>query len=210
MENKNQAGAAPTKDQVLDNAIAELSKLFSNMFTFGAEDKARYDVCYASVFGSGANMSYMSATFFAQFAGEILVGMLASNPFRRFIDRALDEESTRKEPGTYWEPTMQQNRFGLAGKDYTADMQALIGMINDSYTKIASLNEWYGTSDGKKEFELYCLSKKATRNIRRAIVEFPYLVRRYDYDQQFAGEIMEYAGIVAAQIRTTAAENEDA
>lgn len=210
MSESNVRGAADTRDALLENSINEFNKLMGNMFTFGAEDKAMYDLCYQRVFSEGASFSYMSATFFAQFAGEILVGLLASNPFRRFIENALNEEAKREEPGEYWEPSMLEQRFGIPGRDYQNDLTALFTMMNESYTKILSLNNWYGTPDGKKELDMYCLSRKAVRCIRRTVDEFPYLIRRYDFDKQFAGEIMEYAGIVAAQIRATASESEEA
>ena len=210
MADKNTApGGQGIQDKILDDAIGEFNKLFSNMFRFGEEDKAAYAVCYKAVFGDGMPpFSYMGATFYAQFAAEILVGMLASNPFRRFIENALTEEAAREVPGEYWEKNMGTLRFGIEGKDYTKDTEALMVMMNESYTKIMALNNWYGTDAGKAEFDMYCLSKKAVRNIKRAIAEFPYLIRRFDYERQFAGEIMEYAGIVAAQIRETASEAE--
>lgn len=210
MSENNVQGAADTRDALLENSINEFNKLMGNMFTFGAEDKAMYDLCYQRVFSGGASFSYMSATFFAQFAGEILVGLLASNPFRRFIENALNDEAKRETPGEYWEPSMVEQRFGIPGRDYQNDLTALFAMMNESYTKILSLNNWYGTPDGKKELDMYCLSRKAVRCIRRAVDEFPYLIRRYDFDKQFAGEIMEYAGIVAAQIRATASESDEA
>ena len=73
-------------------------------------------------------------------------------------------------------------------------------MKNTSYNKISSLNQWFGTDDGMKEFDMYCLSRKALKDMKRIICEYPYLIRKYDYDQEFANEIMEYAGIVAVQL----------
>ena len=189
---------------VIENARQQLNALFGNMFQFDEADMQKYDACFRNVFGGGVTFSYMSATFYAQFAGEILVGALASNPFRRFLEAALDEEAAREERGTYWEASMPLKRFGLPDYDYTADMADMTAMMNDSYLKLASLNEWYGTPDGKNEFDMYCLSVKALRGIKRMIVEFPYLIRRFDFDQEFAGQIMEYAGIVAHQIREAA------
>lgn len=209
MENTGN-NAAAARDRILENSIGEFNKLFGNMFQFGEEDKATYEVCYQDVFGEGVTFSYMSATFFAQFAAEILIGMLSSNPFRRFVEHELDEEAKVVPGWKYWEPSMEAKRFGLPDKDYTADTEALLGMMNESYVKIMSLNNWFATDAGKEEFAMYCLSKKAVRSIKRAICQFPYLCRRYDHERQFAGEIMEYAGIVAAQIRETAANSEDA
>ncbi len=185
----------------LDDVRDQINKLFKNMFVFDDEDMKMYDACFANVFGGGMTFSYMTATFYAQFAAEILVGMLSSNPFRRFLTNALDEEAKRSERGKYWHESMAVKRFGLPGVDYTADMEDLKGMMNTSYMKIESLSNWYGTAEGRNEFDLYCLSTKAIRDIKRVVMEFPYLIRRYDFDQQFAGEIMEYAGIVAAQIK---------
>lgn len=193
-------------NQILANAKDSLNTLFTNMFQLDDGDMAVYDACYSAVFSEGVNFSYMSATFYAQFAAEILVGALASNPFRRFITKALDDEKMRLGPGEYWEPSMLVKRFGLDGVDYTKDIEALTAMMNDSYIKIMALNNWYGTDSGKEEFEMHCLSNKAIRDIRRMVAEFPYLIRRYDFDRQFAGEIMEYAGIVANQIRDSSEE----
>lgn len=185
----------------LDDVREQMNKLFKNMFVFTNEDMQLYDACFSNVFSGGITFSYMTATFYAQFAGEILVGMLSSNPFRRFLTTALDEEAKREGRGKYWHESMATKRFGLPGVDYTADMEDLKSMMNTSYMKIESLSNWYGTDEGRSEFDLYCLSNKAIRDIKRVIMEFPYLIRRYDFDQQFAGEIMEYAGIVAAQIK---------
>ena len=185
----------------LDDVREQMNKLFKNMFVFTNEDMQMYDACFSNVFSGGITFSYMTATFYAQFAGEILVGMLSSNPFRRFLTTALDEEAKREGRGKYWHESMATKRFGLPGVDYTADMEDLKSMMNTSYMKIESLSNWYGTDEGRSEFDLYCLSNKAIRDIERVIMEFPYLIRRYDFDQQFAGEIMEYAGIVAAQIK---------
>ncbi len=185
----------------LDDVREQMNKLFKNMFVFTNEDMQMYDACFSNVFSGGITFSYMTATFYAQFAGEILVGMLSSNPFRRFLTTALDEEAKREGRGKYWHESMATKRFGLPGVDYTADMEDLKSMMNTSYMKIESLSNWYGTDEGRSEFDLYCLSNKAIRDIKRVIMEFPYLIRRYDFDQQFAGEIMEYAGIVAAQIK---------
>ena len=185
----------------LDDVREQMNKLFKNMFVLTNEDMQLYDACFSNVFSGGITFSYMTATFYAQFAGEILVGMLSSNPFRRFLTTALDEEAKREGRGKYWHESMATKRFGLPGVDYTADMEDLKSMMNTSYMKIESLSNWYGTDEGRSEFDLYCLSNKAIRDIKRVIMEFPYLIRRYDFDQQFAGEIMEYAGIVAAQIK---------
>ena len=191
---------------ILQNAREQLNILLGNMITIEEADMAAYDKCFADVFKDGINFSYMSATFFAQFASEILVGALSSNPFRKFLSRAVAEERERSVPGTYWEENMEQLRFGIPGKDYSADMADITSMMNTSYVKVMALNDWYGTSEGKAEFELYCLSGRAIRDIKSLVCEFPYLIRRYDYDKQFANEIMEYAGIVAEQIRNIAGE----
>lgn len=178
--------------------------LLGNMFQFTDSDMDMYDKCYRDVFGGGLNFSYMSATFFAQFASEILVGALSSNPFRRFISSALDQEAMREGPGEYWNESMAVARFGRPGVNYSTDVKDVVAMMNDSYLKILGLNEWYGTEEGKQEFEMHCLSNKAVCDLKRMVLEFPYLIRRYDYDQDFAGEIMEYAGVVAEQIRRAA------
>ena len=73
-------------------------------------------------------------------------------------------------------------------------------MADDTYVKIKALNNWFGTEEGAKEFEMYCLSKKAVRDIKRIVCEYPYLLRRFDYNAEFASEIMQYAGTVANQL----------
>lgn len=185
--------------EITENARQSFNDLFGNMFTFEPEDMVNYDECYKNVFSEGNNISYMSATFYAQFSAEILVGLLASNPFRKYLVQALDEEKTCKDR-SYWDDDMKTKRFGIAGRDYKQDTADLINMMNGSYVKIESLNEWFGTDDGKKEFDMYCLSRKAIRDIKRIVCEYPYLIRKYDHDKTFAHEIMEYAGIVAHQI----------
>ena len=151
----------------------------------------------------------MSVTFYAQFSAELLVGLLASNPLRKQLVQSLDEEKAAIEtPVEYWDDSMNENRFGIVGKDYKNDMRDLYGMMNISYNKIKSLSDWFGTAEGKKEFEMYCLSRKAKKDIKRIICEYPYLVRKYDHDETFAKEIMEYAGIVANQI-IQASENSE-
>lgn len=189
--------------EILANSREQFNILLGNMFTFDDSDMEKYDVCYRAVFGNGVTFSYMSSTFFAQFATEILIAGLTSNPFRRFIIAALDDEAG-KDTVEYWQADMATLRFGLPGVDYRQAMSELMLMMNDSYMKILSLNEWYGTTDGKKEFDMHCLSNRAIRDLKRMVLEFPYLLRKYDHDHQFAGEIMEYAGIVAEQIRRSA------
>lgn len=189
--------------EILANSREQFNILLGNMFTFDDGDMEKYDVCYRAVFGNGVTFSYMSSTFFAQFATEILIAGLTSNPFRRFIIAALDDEAG-KDTVEYWQADMATLRFGLPGVDYRQAMSELMLMMNDSYMKILSLNEWYGTTDGKKEFDMHCLSNRAIRDLKRMVLEFPYLLRKYDRDHQFAGEIMEYAGIVAEQIRRSA------
>lgn len=184
-----------------EEAKKQFNILFENMFEFDDEDMANYDACYAAVFKKGINFSYMSATFFAQFTAEILVGMLASNPLRKQFIQALDEEKARGDAEImYWDESMIDKRFGIPGRDYQEDIKDLYGMMNTTYIKIKSLSDWFGTDEGQKEFEMYCLSRKAKRDIKRIACEFPYLIRKYDHDEKFAKEIMEYAGIVAKQI----------
>lgn len=204
MENNRNEMAA-----ILEDARGQFNVLLGNMFQFDDDDMAKYDECYKRVFRDGITFSYMSATFFAQFAAEILIAGLTSNPFRRFITAALDAEAGREGPTEYWHESMHELRFGLPGVDYTQANGELLQMMNDSYMKILSMNEWYGKPDGQKEFEMFCLSNRAIRDLKRMAAEFPYLIRRYDNDHQFAGEIMEYAGIVAEQIRRSA-EGDDA
>lgn len=183
------------------NAMEQFNQLFGNMFTFTEEDMPAYDACYEDVFSRGITISFMSAVFYAQFSAELVVGLLASNPLRKYMIQELDKEKERTEDTMkYWHESMNEKRFGLEGIDYTQDTQDLMEMANVSYIKAAALNDWFGTENGKKEFDMYCLSKKAVRDIKRIICEYPYLMRRYDYDQVFANEIMEYAGIVANQI----------
>lgn len=188
---------------ILDNSREQFNILLGNMFQFDDADMAMYDTCYRSVFGQGVNFSYMSTTFFAQFATEILIAGLTSNPFRRFVIDALTDEAASA-GGEYWDESMETLRFGIAGVDYKQSIQELMAMMNDSYMKILSMNDWYGTPEGKKEFEMHCLSNRAVRDLKRMVLEFPYLIRRFDHDHQFAGEIMEYAGIVAENIRRSA------
>ncbi len=191
---------------ILQNAKEQLNILFGNMIPITDTDMEAYDKCFTDVFRNGITFSYMSSTFFAQFASEILVGALSSNPFRKFLSLALEQERGRTEPGEYWDETMETLRFGLPGVDDAPGVADVMSMMNTSYVKIMALNEWYGTPDGKAEFDMYCLSGRAIRDIKAVICELPYLIRRYDYDKQFAGEIMEYAGIVAEQIKSIAGE----
>lgn len=192
--------------QLTEDARKSFNELFGNMFNFEEEDMAVYDECYKAVFSGGNNLSYMSTTFYAQFSAEILVGLLSSNPFRKFLVQELEKEEQRNEPGQYWNKTMPEKRFGIQGVDYKDDVADLLGMMQGSYTKIEALNEWFGTADGQKEFDMYCLSRKAIRDIKKIVCGYPYLVRRYDFEKEFANEIMEYAGIIAQQILQTTGE----
>jgi len=183
------------------DAKNQFNILFNNMFAFEDDDMGQYDACYSNVFSNGVNMSYMSLVFYAQFSAEILVGLLASNPFRKFLVESIENEKNRSEADMqYWHESMNQKRFGIEGYDYTQDAAELMAMANESYVKVAALNDWFGTEEGKEEFEMYCLSKKAVRDIKTIVCNYPYLIRKYDYDMEFANEIMEYAGIVANQI----------
>ena len=193
--------------KLAENSREQFNILLGKMFQFSSEDMSTYNQCYSDVFSQGINTSYMSATFFAQFTAEILVGLLSSNPFRKFLVAALDSEKADcANEMVYWEPSMQQNRFGIPGRSYENDIRDLYAMMNATYNKIASLNDWFGTEEGKKEFDMYCLSKKAVKDIKRIVCEYPYLFRKYDHDKGFATEIMEYAGIIAQQIMQSAGE----
>jgi len=189
--------------EITVNAQKQFNDLFGNMFKFEESDMTAYDACYAEVFKKGINFSYMASTFYAQFAAELFVGMLASNPFRKYLVQALDDEKICTD-FTFWEESMNQNRFGIPDRDYKQDKMDIMIMMNDTYTKISELNKWFGTADGRKEFDMYCLSRKAIRDIKRIVCEFPYLIRKYDHDETFAKEIMEYAGIVEKKIIQTA------
>lgn len=187
--------------QITENAKEQYNKLFENMFVFNDADMAHYNTCFSDVFKKGINFSFMSATFYAQFSAELLVGSLASNPLRKKLVQAIDEEkAVIEEPITYWDESMNENRFGIIGRDYKNDIKDLFGMMNISYDKIKSLSTWFGNPEGKKEFEQYNLTSDDITVIKRIIIEFPYLFRKYDHDEAFAKEIMEYAGIVANQI----------
>lgn len=192
---------------ILSDAKEHFNELFSNMLKFTDSDMEMYDKCYRNVFGQGMpSFSFMSSTFYAQFAPELLIGILSSNPLRRFIVDALDNEAKYTGEATYWNSTMPERRFGIPGRDYTQDMNDIVFMMQDSYGKISALNKWYGLPEGVEEFEMYCLSHRAVDDIKRIVLEFPYLIRRYDHDRAFAEEIMEYAGIVAVQIQKAMSE----
>lgn len=190
----------------LQNETIEAMKQFNgfmgNIMTFVPEDMEAYEKCYADVFHDGMNFSYMSMVFYANYSAEILLAMLTSNPFRKFLIEALDAEEKRTN-GDYWNDTMRTKRFGIPNPNADRDKAELMIIANDTFTKISSLNQWFGTEDGKKEFDMYCLSRKALRDMKRIVCEYPYLIRKYDYDRGFANEIMEYAGIVANQIAQT-------
>lgn len=192
-------------EQIAENTKKQMNILFENMFVFDDADMACLDTCYYDIFKRGVQFSFMSATFYAQFAAELLVGLLASAPLRRRMAQDIDEEkAVVNEPVEFWDETMKENRFGIVGRDYTKDIEDLKGMMNVSYGKIKSLSTWFGTPEGKKEFEQYNLTSDDMTAIKRIICEFPYLFRKYDHDEAFANEIMEHAGIVANQIQQTA------
>lgn len=182
-------------------AMEQFNQLLGNMFVFNDEDMAQYDNCYADVFSKGVTFSYMSSVFFAQFSTEFLIGLLSSNPLREYVIKELDNEKTRtKDDMTYWHKSMPTHRFGTPHVGYVDDTMDVMNMVDASYIKISSMNEWFGTEEGKKEFENYCLSKEDVRDIKRVVCEYPYLIRRYDYSEVFANEIMEYVGIIVRQI----------
>ena len=192
------------------DAKIQFNELFSNMFVFSDDDMSAYDFCYENVFKTGINFSYMSCVFYAQYAAEILVGLLASNPFRKYLIGELDDEANRPDDKrVYWEESMNVKRYGREGIDYSEDTKQIMAMANVSFEKIRALNEWYGTKEGQAEFDNYCLSKKAVKDIKRIICEFPHLMRRYDYDQNFANEIMEYAGIVMVEMMKASGETDN-
>ena len=190
------------------DAKEQFNKLFGNMMTFSDDDMIQYDSCYEDVFKSGINYSFMSCVFFAQYSAEILMGMLASNPFRKYLITCLDDEANYDASELkYWHESMNEKRFGIEGYNYDKDKVDIMAMANDTFIKISALNDWFGTDEGSKEFDMYCLSKKAVRDIKRIICEYPYLMRKYDHDQYFANEIMDYASIVMREI-AAAAHNE--
>lgn len=192
-------------EQITENMKEQMNILFENIFVFDGADMACHDACYYDIFRKGVQFSFMSATFYAQFAPELLLGLFSSDPFRKFMAQAIDEEkAVANEPVEFWDETMKENRFGIVGRDYTNDIKDLNGMMNVSYNKIKSLGTWFGTPEGKKEFEEYNLSCDDKTVIKRIICELPYLFRKYDHDEAFAKEIMEYAGIVANQLKQAA------
>lgn len=178
----------------------QFNQIFGNMMTFEDEDMTQYEACYADVFSEGVNLSYMGLIFYANYSAEIMLALLTSNPFRKFLIEELDKEKART-GGDYWNDSMRVKRFGIENPNLDQDKAEIMIIANDTYIKISALNKWFGTDEGKKEFDMYCLSKKAIRDMKRIICEYPYLIRRYDFDRTFANEIMEYAGIVATQIK---------
>ena len=142
--------------QITENAKEQFNILFGNMFEFNDADMAGYDTCYADVFKKGINFSYMSATFFAQFSAELLVGMLASVPLRKMLVQALDEEKADiNKAFEYWDESMLDKRFGIPCRDYQEDIKDLYGMMNTTYIKIKSLSNWFGTDEGQKELQVF-------------------------------------------------------
>ena len=197
-------------EQTAENSKEQLNILFENMFVFDDGDMEHFDTCFSDVFKKGVQFSFMSATFYAQFAAELLIGLLSSDRLRKLMAQAIDEEKAAiNEPVEYWDETMKEDRFGIVGKDYKNDIKSLNDMMNTSYNKIKSLSDWFGTAEGKKEFEMYCLSSKAKKDIKHIICEFPYLFRKYDHDEAFANEVMEYAGIVANQVQQAAKDKQE-
>ena len=182
-------------------AMNRFNELFGNMFRFEAEDMKNYETCYAEVFRNGTNFSFMSSVFFAQFSTEILLGLLASEPFRKYVIEQLDEEKECHGICEYWHENMRTSRFGLKNHDYTRDNENLMNMMNGTYIRIQSLNEWYGTDEGKSAFESYKLSVDSKNDIKRITCEYPYLIRRFDHDKRFANEIMEHAGCISETLR---------
>lgn len=182
-------------------AKEQFNDLLGNVMVFDDSDMEQYERCYADVFSDGVNLTYMGLIFFSSYSAEILLAMLTSNPFRKFVIEHLDEEKKRESgSGTYWDPDMNEKRFGVENESADKDKHEILLVANDTFTKIYELNKWFSTEDGKKELDMYCLSNKAIRDMKRIICEYPYLIRRFDFNAAFANEIMEYAGIVHRQI----------
>ena len=171
------------KDDVnLRSDVADVMKQFNTMFgnvlTFKPEDMQTYPACYDNVFKDGINFSFLSSVFFAEFSAELFIVILASAPIRKFLIESLDKEACYSSSETeYWNKTMEKNRFGIPGRDYTKDINDISNMMNATYIKISSLNDWYGTAEGKEELSLYGLTDEVKSDIKRIICEYPYLIK---------------------------------
>ncbi len=119
-------------NKTTENAKVQLNILFRNMFEFDDADMAGYDACYADAFRQGVNFSYMSTTFYAQFAAELFIGMMASSELLERLVKALDEEKADiGNPVVYWDESMNTMCFGIPGKDYEEDIKDLNADVCD-------------------------------------------------------------------------------
>ncbi|MBR1854608.1 MAG: hypothetical protein IJ794_15940 [Lachnospiraceae bacterium] len=188
------------------NAKLRFNTLLSNILEFKDEDTKLYDDAFADVFSDGINFSYMSAIFFAQYSAELLIAMICSNTLCEWLVAEIEEEKHRgKEDMHYWEESMNEYRFGLPDLDYADDSTEIMFIAMDTYSKIEAINRWYGTDGGRKELEAFrstgrCMSSQSIRDMVKIVCEYPYLIRRYDFDKEFACDIMEYAGIIEKKI----------
>ncbi len=187
--------------QTTETAKQQYNMLFKNVFVFDDEDMEGYDKCFFDVFRKGVNLSYYTSSFYAQYTGELYVGMLISKKFRKKLVEAINHEKAHiDEPVVYWEKNMSTKRFGIPGKDYTGYTKTIMNMINTSYCKIAGLSEYFGTPEGKKDFESYSLTPEDVADMKCIIMQFPYLLRKSDHDKDFMKYVMKTAGDVVKEI----------
>ncbi len=183
-------------------AKEELNDLVGNIVTINDKDMALYESAFKEVFADGVKLSFMSMVFYATYTPELLIGLLEAGQFRDWLREAVEEEKHigANNDYEYWEPSMDTERYGIKGKDVSNCTINIRELAKASYSKIAAANEWYGTPEGKEELGEYDLSERDIMDIKTIILGYPYLMRRYDYNEGFAKDIMEYTRIICKQI----------
>ena len=178
-------------EQNSKDMVEKLNVLFGNVLTFTEDDMPLFDAALLETSENESfTMSYMSIIFYSQFIIETYVGSLVSKKMRKIILENLDDEITHKSGDRpYWHEDMETSRLGrtdISPEELENDLKQILMVAEQAYVRLAALNDWYATDEGKGKLDEYCLTNKALREVKLIILQLPYLMRRFDRDKDFA------------------------
>ena len=183
----------------------KLNLLVGNVINFTDDDMLLFDTALVETSeNQNFTMSYMSIIFYSQFIIEIYVGSLVSKKMRTLILNDLEDEVKYKSgERPYWHDDMKVNHMGrtdLSEEKLQKDLNQILNVAEQAYVRMAALNDWYATDEGKEKLDEYCLTNRAIKEVKLILLQLPYLMRRFDRDKNFAALMSKMVSEVALGI----------
>ena len=178
-------------EQNSKDMVEKLNAIFGNVLTFTEDDMPLFDTALLETSeNENFAMSYMSVIFYSQFIIETYVGSLVSKKMRKIILEQLDDEVKHQSGDRpYWHENMQTDHLGrtdLPAEQLESDLKQILLVAEQAYVRLAALNDWYASPEGKEKLDEYCLTNRAIREVKQILLQLPYLMRRFDRDKDFA------------------------